>query len=74
MVPLFYGLFTKIPVVVVGPNVEFLLEIADLLRGYMPDEELNVRLTITLHSQSLSHMSLLNLQSRGIFKIYIYII
>lgn len=55
LVPLFYGLFTKIPVVVVGQNVEFLLEIADLLRGYMPDEELDVRLTITLHSQSLAH-------------------
>ncbi len=55
LVPLFYGLFTKIPVVVVGSNVEFLLEIADLLRGYMPNEELDVRLTITLHSQSLSH-------------------
>lgn len=46
LIPLFLGLLAKIPVVLAGPNVEFLLEIADLLRGYMPDEELDVRLTI----------------------------
>ncbi|MHA1970171.1 MAG: hypothetical protein ACW964_20555 [Candidatus Hodarchaeales archaeon] len=55
LVPLFFGLFAKIPVLLVGPNVEFLLEIADLIRGYMPNEELDVRLTITLHTQSRHH-------------------
>jgi hypothetical protein len=55
LVPLFYGLFVKIPVILVGPNVEFLLEISDLLRGLMPDEELDVRLIITLHSETYHH-------------------
>ncbi len=55
LVPLFYGLFVKIPVILIGPNVEFLLEIADLLRGLMPNEELDVRLIITLHSETYHH-------------------
>ncbi len=52
LVPLFLGLFVKVPVVLVGPNIEFLLEIADLLRGYLPNEELDVRLAINLHAES----------------------
>jgi len=52
LIPLFLGLFAKIPVVLAGPNVEFLLEIADLLRGYMPDEELDIRLTIAHDDKS----------------------
>ena len=55
LVPLFLGIFLKVPVVLVGPNVEFLLEIADLLRGYLPNEELDVRLAISLHAESLHH-------------------
>jgi hypothetical protein len=55
LVPLFLGIFVKVPVVLVGPNIEFLLEIADLLRGYLPNEELDVRLAINLHAESQNH-------------------
>ena len=55
LVHLFLGIFIKLPVVLVGPNVEFLLEIADVLRGYLPNEELDVRLAISLHVESLHH-------------------
>jgi hypothetical protein len=55
LVPLFLGMFVKIPVILVGPNIEFLLEIADLLRGYFPNEELDVRLALSLHVKSLHH-------------------
>ena len=50
--PLFLGVLMKIPVVMVGPNIEFLLEVADLLREFMPDEELDVRLSIALEYKS----------------------
>ncbi|MHA2345806.1 MAG: hypothetical protein ACXACP_03720 [Candidatus Hodarchaeales archaeon] len=50
--PLFIGVLSKIPVVLVGPNIEFLLEIADLLREFMPDEELDVRLSFALDYKS----------------------
>jgi hypothetical protein len=52
LVHLFLGVFIKLPVVLVGPNVEFLLEIADVLRGYLPNEELDVRLAVSRHVQS----------------------
>ncbi len=50
--PLFLGVLLKIPVVLIGPNIEFLLEVADLLREFMPDEELDVRLSIALEYKS----------------------
>jgi hypothetical protein len=55
LIPLFAGLFIKVPVILVGPNLEFLLEIVDVLRGFMPNEELDVRLSISLHSQAVYH-------------------
>ena len=55
LVHLFLGIVIKVPVVLVGPNVEFLLEIADVLRGCLPNEELDVRLAISLHVQSIHH-------------------
>ncbi|MHA1206347.1 MAG: hypothetical protein ACTSSO_02125 [Candidatus Hodarchaeales archaeon] len=50
--PLFFGVASKIPVVLIGPNIEFLLEVADLLREFMPEEELDVRLSISLEYKS----------------------
>ena len=55
LVPMLLGILVKIPVLLVGPNIEFLLEIADLIRGYIPNEELDVRLAISLHAQSMHH-------------------
>ena len=52
LVPVFVGALFKIPVVLIGPNVEFLLEIADIIRSFMPEEELDVRLTIPLDYKS----------------------
>ncbi len=48
LVPLFFGIMTKIPVVLVGPSIEFLLEVTDLLRNFIPNEELDVRLSIII--------------------------
>jgi len=52
LVGLFLGVMAGIPVVLVGPNIEFLLEITDLLREFMPEEELDVRLSIGLDYKS----------------------
>jgi len=50
--PLFFGVASRIPVILIGPNIEFLLEVADLLREFMPEEELDVRLSIGLEYKS----------------------
>jgi hypothetical protein len=50
--PFFIGLLQKIPVIVVGPNVEFLLEVTDLFRELMPDKDLDVRLSVGLREAS----------------------
>lgn len=52
LVGLFMGVMARIPVVLVGPNIEFLLEITDLLREFMPEEELDVRLSIGIDYKS----------------------
>ncbi|MHA1213662.1 MAG: hypothetical protein ACTSPG_00015 [Candidatus Hodarchaeales archaeon] len=52
LAPVFFGVIMKIPVVLAGPNVEFLLEISDLLRCFMPEEELDIRLSVPLDYQS----------------------
>ncbi len=51
LLQLFFGIMAKIPVILVGPNVEFLLEISDLLRDFLTDEELDVRISIDLQNQ-----------------------
>ncbi|MFX0171967.1 MAG: hypothetical protein ACFE9L_08610 [Candidatus Hodarchaeota archaeon] len=52
LVSLFIGILGKIPVVLVGPNIEFLLEVTDLLREFMPDKELDIRLSIAIDYKS----------------------
>ena len=52
LLQLFFGLMAKIPVLLVGPNIEFLLEITDLLREFVTDEELDVRISIDLEETS----------------------
>ncbi|MFX0184018.1 MAG: hypothetical protein ACFE95_13125 [Candidatus Hodarchaeota archaeon] len=52
LVGLFMGVMARIPVVLIGPNIEFLLEITDLLREFMPEEELDVRLSIGIDYKS----------------------
>ncbi|NHJ02397.1 MAG: hypothetical protein EAX86_09705 [Candidatus Heimdallarchaeota archaeon] len=52
LVPVFLGAVLKIPVVLVGPNVEFLLEISDIIREFMPGQDLDVRLSIALDYKS----------------------
>ena len=37
LLQLFFGLMAKIPVLLVGPNIEFLLEITDLIREFVTD-------------------------------------
>ncbi|MFX1534241.1 MAG: hypothetical protein ACFFDI_08480 [Promethearchaeota archaeon] len=43
LVPLFLGLMFKIPIILVGSDKAFLLEITDLFRKFVPHHELDVR-------------------------------
>ncbi|MFX0149530.1 MAG: hypothetical protein ACFFAJ_02005, partial [Candidatus Hodarchaeota archaeon] len=52
LVSLFIGILGRIPVVLVGPNIEFLLEVTDLLRDLMPEKELDIRLSIAIDYKS----------------------
>ncbi|PWI46815.1 hypothetical protein CEE45_14805 [Candidatus Heimdallarchaeota archaeon B3_Heim] len=45
---LFFGLLSKIPVILIGPQIEFLLELTDMLREFRSEEELDVRISIDL--------------------------
>ncbi len=51
LLQLFFGMMAKIPVILVGPNIEFLLEISDLLREFNTEEELDVRISINLENK-----------------------
>ncbi len=55
--PLFIGILAKIPVVFVAPNVEFSLEITDVIRELIPEGELDVRLSISLEQKSQTFTS-----------------
>ena len=52
LTPLFFGLMSKIPIILIGPQIEFLLEITDMIREFLPDEELDVRISIDLKDPS----------------------
>ncbi len=52
LTPLFFGLMSNIPIILIGPQIEFLLEITDMIREFLPDEELDVRISIDLKDPS----------------------
>jgi hypothetical protein len=52
LVHLFFGLLGKIPIVLIGPNIEILLEITNLLKDFIPEKELNVSRSIDLNAKS----------------------
>ena len=57
--PLAYGYFailSKTPLLLVGSNVEFLLEVAEVFQRVFPEKELSIRLSIALPERKVASM------------------
>ncbi|MHA2226349.1 MAG: hypothetical protein ACXAC8_14160 [Candidatus Hodarchaeales archaeon] len=58
LVPLLMGIFGKIPVVISGPSLEFLLEVTDLFQELIPDKELDIRLSVPVDTSQVVAMKI----------------